>query len=126
MHAKKILPHFRIPAEDQEVAKNLLHNQWIDGKDPLQVFIAHFQKKEGAFQGVKPQARAATIEAVMKAHIIDGSSDALEADLDEALRKYTPLEIINQLLLEGMKTVGELFGAGKMQLPSEKIWWTSS
>src|SRR5207245_11115627 len=42
----------------------------------------------------------------------------LESVLDEALVNYTPLDLINTVLLDGMKTVGELFGARKMQLPS--------
>src|SRR5207237_8985024 len=43
---------------------------------------------------------------------------ALEQVLNTALQKYTPLDLINNVLLDGMKTVGELFGARKMQLPS--------
>lgn len=117
VHAKKIVPLFKIAKDDLEVARKLLHNEWADGKDPLQAFIAHFQKKEGTFKEKKPVERAGTIEDILKNRILDGNSDGLEADLDEGLKKYKPLEIINDLLLAGMKTVGELFGAGKMQLP---------
>ena len=42
----------------------------------------------------------------------------LEALLEDALVSYSPLELINTVLLDGMKTVGDLFGARKMQLPS--------
>ncbi|NNG02598.1 MAG: methionine synthase, partial [Inquilinus sp.] len=38
-------------------------------------------------------------------------------ELDEAMQRHPPLDIINTFLLDGMKVVGELFGAGKMQLP---------
>ena len=117
VHAKKIVPLFKIEKDDLEVARKLLHNKWIDGKDPLQEFIAHFQKKEGTFLEKKPREQTGPIEDRLKNRIIDGNSDALEADLDEGLKKYPPLDIINNLLLEGMKVVGELFGAGKMQLP---------
>jgi len=117
VHAKKILPLFKIEKDDLEVARGLLHNKWIDGKDPLQEFIAHFQKKEGTYLEKKPREQTGPIEDRLKNRIIDGNSDALEADLDEGLKKYSPLDIINNLLLEGMKAVGELFGAGKMQLP---------
>ena len=115
VHAKKIVPLFKIAADDLEAAKRLLHNKWIDGKDPLQEFIAHFEKKQGIAE--QPRERAGTIEEILKNHILDGSADGLGADLDEALKKYKPLEIINEFLLDGMKQVGELFGAGKMQLP---------
>jgi cobalamin-dependent methionine synthase I len=40
-----------------------------------------------------------------------------ESHLDLAMESYKPLDIINNILLDGMKTVGDLFGAGKMQLP---------
>jgi len=43
---------------------------------------------------------------------------SLEALLEDALASYYPLEPTNTALLDGMKTVGELFGARKMQLPS--------
>jgi 5-methyltetrahydrofolate--homocysteine methyltransferase len=50
--------------------------------------------------------------------IIDGEAKGLESDLDEAMAQgIKPLEIINTFLLAGMKTVGELFGSGEMQLP---------
>jgi len=58
-----------------------------------------------------------SIEEKLKKHIVDGIKKNLESHLNEALEKYEPLAIINELLLDGMKTVGELFGAGKMQLP---------
>jgi 5-methyltetrahydrofolate--homocysteine methyltransferase len=115
IHAKKIVPLFKIAADDLEAAKRLLHNKWVDGKDPLQEYIAHFSKKQGTVAA--PRERAGTIEEILKNHILDGSADGLATDLDEALKKYKPLEIINEFLLGGMKTVGELFGAGKMQLP---------
>src|SRR5204863_9220217 len=57
------------------------------------------------------------IEEKLKRHIIDGEKRHLTAHLDEALQRYSALDIINNLLLEGMKVVGELFGSGQMQLP---------
>ncbi len=58
-----------------------------------------------------------SVEDVLKKHIIDGIKKNLESHLDAALTSYQPLQIVNEILLDGMKTVGELFGAGKMQLP---------
>lgn len=123
IHAKKILPLFKIEREDQEVAEKLLLNQWMDHKDPLQAFIQHFSKKVTVspdtiqLSVTVSKPLAGTIEEILKSRILDGNSDGMGADLDEARKKYTPLEIINKILLEGMKTVGELFGSGKMQLP---------
>src|SRR5258707_8066421 len=53
----------------------------------------------------------------LKRRIIDGERAGLEADLDEALLQRPALEIVNDVLLDGMKTVGDLFGSGQMQLP---------
>src|SRR5205814_3306337 len=50
-------------------------------------------------------------------HNIDGEKRNLIDHLEEARRKYPPLDIVNNILLEGMKVVGELFGSGQMQLP---------
>ncbi len=117
VHAKKILPLFKIEKDDLEIAKELLYNQWADGKDPLQVFISHFEKKQGEPTREEVRRSSETLEEILKNRILDGNGEGLEQDLDEARKKYTPLEIINSILLAGMKTVGELFGAGKMQLP---------
>jgi 5-methyltetrahydrofolate--homocysteine methyltransferase len=75
------------------------------------------------FENVKVTSDTATafdglsVEDKLKKHIVDGIKKNLESDIAEALEKYEPLAIINEVLLDGMKTVGELFGAGKMQLP---------
>lgn len=86
-----------------------------DPYDPLQYFISLFEGRT-ADASAKKQ-RPDTIEEVLKLRIVDGDRKGLNEDLAEAMQKYAPLEIINNLLLEGMKVVGELFGAGKMQLP---------
>ncbi|MFH1800042.1 MAG: methionine synthase [Candidatus Omnitrophota bacterium] len=115
VHAQKIVPIFKIAADDLEIARRLLHNKWIGGKDPLQEYIVHFSGKRGT--AGRPREKTCAVEETLKNHILDGSSDDLALHLDEALKKYKPLEIINELLLDGMKVVGELFGTGKMQLP---------
>lgn len=86
-----------------------------DPYDPLHYFIALFSGRTAGT--VEKRARANSIEERLKERIVDGDKNGLEDDLAEALKTYAPLAIINNLLLEGMKVVGELFGAGKMQLP---------
>jgi 5-methyltetrahydrofolate--homocysteine methyltransferase len=86
-----------------------------DPYDPLQYFIALFEGRKGAASTKKK--RADTIEEILKDRIIDGDKKGLEDDLAVAMKTYPPLDIINNLLLAGMKVVGELFGSGKMQLP---------
>lgn len=86
-----------------------------DPYDPLQYFIALFEGRKGEASAKKQ--RAATIEEVLKDRIVDGDKKGLEDDLAEAMKTHPPLAIINDILLSGMKVVGELFGSGKMQLP---------
>ena len=84
--------------------------------DPLQAFIDLFADVDSIDDAKKEKANL-TLEERLRAHIIDGEKDGLPECIDEALAKYPPLDIINDHLLDGMKTVGELFGSGQMQLP---------
>jgi len=83
--------------------------------DPLTEFTKLFEGKTA--QSIKPDISNLPVEERLKEHIIEGEKIGLEDSLKEALEKYPPLEIINNILLDGMKVVGDLFGAGQMQLP---------
>jgi len=122
----KIFPLYKIPQEEVELARKLIHRDTSNG-DPLQVYMNHFAGLKG-----KPQASTTahvetlSIEDKLKFAIINGekavgegaNKQSLEQLLDVALAQYSPLDVINTVLLDGMRTVGELFGARKMQLPS--------
>ena len=84
--------------------------------DPLQAFIELF-KDVDSVGSTAEQKKDLTLEERLRAHIIDGEKEDLHGCLDEAMEQYKPLEIVNDHLLDGMKTVGELFGSGQMQLP---------
>jgi 5-methyltetrahydrofolate--homocysteine methyltransferase len=84
--------------------------------DPLIELMARFENVKQAVTVGDP-FEGLSVEEALKKHLIDGIKKRLEAHIEDALKLYTPLRIINEILLEGMKTVGELFGAGKMQLP---------
>ncbi len=60
---------------------------------------------------------ALTLEDHLKSRIVDGDKIGIDEDLKKALGKYSPLQIINEILLDGMRVVGDLFGSGQMQLP---------
>ncbi len=117
VHAKKIMPIFKISKEEYELSKNLIYNQRTGDQDPLHAFIAYFEKIKGTEIIKEVRKSDQTIEEALKNRIIDGNKEGLPEDLTLALKTYKPLEIINTFLLDGMKVVGELFGAGKMQLP---------
>ena len=114
IHADKILPLHKIPQEQVNACEELIFDHRHPGHDPLQVFLSMFADAKVAQKEVRSDL---TPEERLKERIIDGNRNGLEADLDIALASYTPLQIINDILLDGMKVVGELFGSGQMQLP---------
>ncbi|MBI4239010.1 MAG: methionine synthase [Deltaproteobacteria bacterium] len=116
VHAAKILPLNRIPDAALQLAQRLVHNDRSQG-DPLTAFMAYFQTNRLETGPSEAEDRAAPLEERLKQRIINGRRTDLEPLLREAMGRYAPLEIINTILLDGMKVVGELFGAGKMQLP---------
>src|SRR5204862_6030853 len=83
--------------------------------DPLTQFTPLFENVKT--KAAKKESKGETVEERLKNHIIDGEKIGLEAELTTALEKYLALDIINNILLEGMKVVGDLFGSGQMQLP---------
>jgi 5-methyltetrahydrofolate--homocysteine methyltransferase len=115
VHFSRIVPLHRIAPEEAKVAEDLIFDRRRDGYDPLQAFIALFQDRTAAT--AEKKTRPETLEERLAQRIVDGDRQGLEADLDAAMQCWKPLDIINNILLAGMKTVGELFGAGKMQLP---------
>ncbi|MFT9214634.1 MAG: vitamin B12 dependent-methionine synthase activation domain-containing protein, partial [Acetobacter malorum] len=115
VHVSKIRPLHMIAPEEVKVAEDLIFDRRTEDYDPLQKLLALFADRK-ASEAVK-RKRAETVEERLRDRIVDGDRKELEIDLDEAMAKMPPLEIINTVLLDGMKVVGELFGSGKMQLP---------
>ena len=125
VHPSKITPMARIDERQKQVALDLIYDRrTFDGDectyDPLQEFLQLF---DGVELATSKNARAEALAALplfdrLQRRIIDGEKVGLEDDLKAAMAQgMPPLEIINDHLLEGMKTVGELFGKGEMQLP---------
>ncbi|MFH5925026.1 methionine synthase [Roseomonas xinghualingensis] len=116
VHVSKIKPLHLIPAEEVKVAEDLIFDRRAEGYDPLQALLALFAGRKAA--DTAKRAKAETVEGRLKDRIVDGDRKGLDDELADALGKgIEPLTIINDILLDGMKVVGELFGAGKMQLP---------
>ena len=126
VHPSKITPINRIPAEQLKVALDLVYDRRESDAsgdviyDPLTKFLQLFENIEVT---TTKESRAAELAALplnerLQRRIIDGEKVGLSEDLQSALDLKIPaLEIINEYLLSGMKTVGELFGKGEMQLP---------
>src|SRR6266446_2670661 len=122
----KIYPLYKIPHEEVELAHKLIYRDESAG-DPLQIYMRHFAGTKGKVQATTTaHVETLSVEDKLKFAIINGEKSvgegahkkSLEVLLEEALAQYTPLDLINTVLLDGMKTVGDLFGSRKMQLPS--------
>ncbi|WAL93135.1 methionine synthase [Streptomyces sp. Je 1-369] len=119
VHASKILPIARLEEEQVTVALDLIYDRRAEGYDPLQRLMELFEgvSTKSMRAGKAEELLALPLEERLQRRIIDGEKNGLEADLDEALQDTPALDIVNNILLEGMKVVGELFGSGQMQLP---------
>jgi len=121
LHAAKIMPLNSIDPEGMELCRRLLFDErTFDSagncdEDPLQLLIEHYADKKTISK--KGQSLGDTVEERLKQAIIQGRRESLFADLELARETYSPLDVINKILLSGMKVVGELFGSGQMQLP---------
>ena len=119
VHAARIVPIARIPDEQLQTALDLVYDRRREGYDPLARLLELF---EGVDAAAVRAGRAAELAGLplwerLKRRVIDGERTGLEADLDEALGQRPALEIVNDVLLDGMRTVGERFASGQMQLP---------
>jgi 5-methyltetrahydrofolate--homocysteine methyltransferase len=117
VHASKILPLSRIDERAREVCLDLVYDRRRDGYDPLAELLTIFEGAT-ATSGPAEDHSDWPVERRLEQRIVDGDRNGLESDLEEAMGDgHTPLDIINAFLLAGMKTVGELFRTGEMQLP---------
>ncbi len=119
----KILPLSKISEETKKLCLDLIYDKRVFEDDiciydPLVELTKAFQDLSiQDFKKASSENKNLTLEESLKNHIIDGEKIGLEDQLNIALKKYKPLEIINTFLLDGMKVVGDLFGSGQMQLP---------
>jgi 5-methyltetrahydrofolate--homocysteine methyltransferase len=117
VHASKILPLARVDEEARRVCLDLIYDRRTEDYDPLSELLRIFEGVSTNSEDTQSLDELPLHERLRR-RIIDGARVGLEADLDEAMRSgSTPLEIVNDILLDGMREVGELFATGEMQLP---------
>jgi len=117
VHASKILPLSRIPDDQKAACHALIHDEPYNGNDALTELLTMFEDVQSV-SAVKEDRSDWPLDRKLKQRIIDAERDGLTDDLDAAMAQgIAPLNIINDILLDGMKVVGELFGSGQMQLP---------
>ncbi len=117
VHASKILPLSRIDERAREVCLDLVYDRRREGYDPLGELLTIFEGTSAIASATEDHSDW-PVEQRLEQRIVDGDRKGLEADLDEAMASgHEALAIVNDILLSGMKTVGELFASGEMQLP---------
>jgi 5-methyltetrahydrofolate--homocysteine methyltransferase len=112
-----VVPYFDIPADQRELAEDLIFNR---RHDALPRFIAWFEENQDAgtaqeekadpFAGMEPPER-------IHQQILHRRKDSIEEQIDLALQSRGPVEVLNEILLPAMKDVGDRFGAGELILP---------
>jgi 5-methyltetrahydrofolate--homocysteine methyltransferase len=117
-HAGRIIPLNKIEESTRTICLDLIYDRRRDGYDPLQELLVLADGDAAGTSSTKEDRSGWSVTRRLEARIIDGDRNGIDVELDEAMGAgLTPLEIINDTLLAGMKTVGELFASGEMQLP---------
>ncbi len=123
INSRHLIPLHKISDEEREICRRLVFDERTFDEqgdvvsDPLIDLMAYYDKNVGSKAGSQEESMPEAIEERLKYRIVNGEKTGMDMDLSQALNDYSALEIINTILLSGMKTVGELFGAGEMQLP---------
>jgi len=117
INVQHIIPINKISKEDQEICDNLIFNRKPDSA-ALFEFIEHFSTKEAVDnQAVDEAYLAMSDEEKIAKLLMDGDKERMIPLVEEARHKIAPERIVNEILIDAMKVVGELFGSGQMQLP---------
>ncbi|HET6267618.1 MAG TPA: vitamin B12 dependent-methionine synthase activation domain-containing protein, partial [Acidobacteriota bacterium] len=117
VNPKDIIPYPVISGEPKQLAEDLVFNRHPDA---LKRFIEYFEthsveKKDTA--DAKEDLDKLTIEQRIHYQILNRLKDGIEDQLDEAMKTYTPVQVLNEILLPAMKDVGDRFGRGELILP---------
>src|SRR6187200_715676 len=117
VNAGQLVVYDQIEPQLKELCEDVILNRRADATERLVAF-AETVKAKGK-EEVKDEAwRNASVEERLKHSLVNGITDYIEQDTEEARQKYPkPLEVIEGPLMAGMDIVGDLFGSGKMFLP---------
>lgn len=123
INSAHLLPLHRISEVERDLCRKLIFDERElneDGSikvDPLMEMLAYYDENAGTATEKQKNVLPEGIEERLQYRIVNGQKTGLTEDIEQALTQYSALDIINTILLSGMKTVGELFGRGEMQLP---------
>lgn len=108
VNTEKLERYASIPEEERRLAEELIYHT---NDETLAAFVAAFRNKKVE---KKEKISNLSLEERLASYVVEGSKEGLIPDLDEALKIYSPLEIINGPLMEGMSEVGRLFNNNEL------------
>lgn len=117
VNAGQLVVYDEIDPVLRELCEDVILNRKADATEKL-ISLAETVKAKGKVE-IKDEAwRNGPVEDRLKHALINGITDYIDADTEEARLKYPrPLDVIEGPLMDGMNVVGDLFGSGKMFLP---------
>ncbi|GIP48859.1 methionine synthase [Paenibacillus sp. J53TS2] len=108
VNTEKLERYAKIPDEERRLAEELIYQT---NDETLAAFVAAFRNKK-VEKIVK--STQLTLEERLASYVVEGTKEGLIPDLEEALKKYTALEVINGPLMAGMEEVGRLFNNNEL------------
>ena len=108
VNTEKLERYASIPEEERKLAEELIYNT-NDGT--LAAFVAAFRNKKVE---KKEKAINLSLEERLASYVVEGTKEGLIPDLEEALNRYSALEVINGPLMAGMEEVGRLFNNNEL------------
>ncbi|MEA1955839.1 MAG: methionine synthase [Campylobacterota bacterium] len=116
INVKHIIPINKISKEEQDICNNLIFNK---KENALFDFIEHFSTKEAIDTNASDEEyeKLSSDEEKIAKLLMDGDKDRMIPLVEKVRQTIPPETIVNEILIDAMKVVGELFGSGQMQLP---------
>lgn len=116
-HPGKLIPLSRIPEKERKLFNDLIFNKRSSDYDPLEEIITFYSSSEKKSSEWDNMSEDFSSEEKLENAVVEGRKKNLKDIISELVKKHDPVLIIENLLLPTMKKVGELFGAGDLQLP---------
>jgi len=118
VNAGQLVVYDEIEPELRALCEDVILNRRPDATERLVLFADNVKSKGKEAEKRDEAWRGATVEERLKHALVNGITDYIDGDTEEARQKYpAPLEVIEGPLMAGMDVVGDLFGSGKMFLP---------
>ena len=113
VNSEKLVRYSSITDEEKKLCDDLLWYRTENGNDPVANFTAYFRGKQTQKKETVDLSHL-SVEKRLEHNIVEGTKENLIPNLDEALEKYKPLEVINIPLMAGMDIVGKLFNDNEL------------